>query len=102
MTSKTPVTWGWRNYVTYSQFEQIALACIMFMVASIAVFVIVFTAIKLVGDMLVGEAFVDKAALQDTLGLILIVLILLEFNHSVLVAVTQRSGAIQVRMLVRI
>jgi hypothetical protein len=40
--------------------------------------------------------------LQDTLGFILIILILLEFNHSIWVALTERSGAIQVRILVRI
>jgi len=79
-----------------------ALACVMFMIATIAVFAIVFAAIKLVSDILLGETFVDKAALQDTIGLILTIVILLEFNHSVLVALTQRSGAIQVRMLVRL
>ena len=102
MASKTSMSSELRKYFSYSQFERIALGCIVFMIGAIAVFAIVFTGIKLVGDMLLGEAFVDKAALQDTLGLILTVLILLEFNHSVLIALTQRSGAIQVRMLVRI
>ena len=102
MASKTSVSWEWRKYFNYSQFERIALACIVIMIGAIAVFAIVFTAIKLVSDMLLGEAFLDKAALQDTLGLILTIVILLEFNHSVFISLTQRSGAIQVRMLVRI
>jgi len=103
MASKPPKTWEWSKYrVYYSHFERIALGCIMFMVATIAAFAIAFTSIKLASDLLLGEAFVDKAALQDTLGLILTILILLEFNHSVLVALTERSGAIQVLMLVRI
>jgi uncharacterized membrane protein (DUF373 family) len=100
MASKAPVSGRWRKYLTYPQFERIALACIMFMIAIITVFAIVFTAIKLVGDLLLGETFIDKAALQDALGLILTILILLEFNHSVFVALTHRLGAIQVRMLV--
>ena len=102
MASKAPLTRQWRKYCTYPQFERIALACIMLMIGVIAVFAIVFTGIKLTGDLLLGETFVDRTALQDTLGFILTILILLEFNHSVFVSLTQRSGAIQVRMLVRI
>jgi uncharacterized membrane protein (DUF373 family) len=86
----------------YLQFERVALACIMLMTGAIAVFTIVLTALKLEDDMWRGEAFLDKVALQDTLGFILIILILLEFNHSIWAALTERSGAIQVRILVRI
>jgi uncharacterized membrane protein (DUF373 family) len=74
----------------------------MLMIAAATVFVIAVTVIKLASDMLLGEAFVDRAVLQDTFGLILTILILLEFNHSVFVALTERSGAIQARILVRI
>ena len=100
MASKAPMISEWRKYFSYAHFERAALICIMIMIGAITVLAIVFTAAKLVGDMLQGEVFVDKAALQDTLGFILTILILLEFNHSVYVALTQRSGAIQVRMLV--
>lgn len=93
---------GWRKYFDYRHFEQIALVCILIMIGIIAAFAIVFTAIKLIGDLQQGEAFVDRAALQDTIGLILIILILLEFNHSVFVSLTEHSGSTQVRMLVRI
>jgi uncharacterized membrane protein (DUF373 family) len=102
MAPKAPRPGDWRKYFTYLQFERIALVCIMLMVAAIAVFAIVYTGMKLVSDLALGETFVDKAALQDTLGLILTILILLEFNHSVWIAITQRSGAIQVLMLIRI
>ncbi|HEY6620884.1 MAG TPA: phosphate-starvation-inducible PsiE family protein [Steroidobacteraceae bacterium] len=74
----------------------------MAMIGAVAVVAIVWTGIKIAGDMLLGEAFLDRAALQDTVGLILVILILLEFNHSILVAMVERSGAVQVRMLVRI
>lgn len=93
---------GWGKYIAYSRFERFALACILVMIAAIAVVAIVWTAIKVVSDMLLGGSFLDRAALQDTVGLILLILILLEFNHSILVAMTERSGAAQVRMLVRI
>jgi hypothetical protein len=66
------------------------------------IFACLLTALKLEDDIWRGEAFLDKVVLQDTLGFILIILILLEFNHSIWVALTERSGAIQVRILVRI
>ena len=40
--------------------------------------------------------------MKDTFGLILTVIILLEFNHSIVLAIRQRSGAVQVRVIVLI
>jgi uncharacterized membrane protein (DUF373 family) len=92
----------WPRRVSYGQFERIALASVLLMLAVITVYAIVFVAIKLMGDLALGESFLDKAALQDTFGLILTVVILLEFNHSIYVALTERSGAIQARIVVLI
>jgi uncharacterized membrane protein (DUF373 family) len=72
------------------------------MLAVITVYAIIFVAIKVASDLALGESFLDKAALQDTFGLILAVVILLEFNHSIYVALTQGSGAIQTRIVVLI
>jgi len=102
MTSEEPTRAPRRNFRLYAQFERIALVCVMVMIAAATAFAIVVTAIRLASDMLLGDSFLDKAVLQDNFGLILIVLILLEFNHSVFVALTERSGAIQARILVRI
>ena len=99
---KRPYRERWGNFSYYLQFERIALALVMLMLSAITVYAIVITATKLVGDMLLGEAFLDQAALKDTFGLILTILILLEFNHSVYVALTEHSGAIQARILVLI
>jgi len=101
----TPKTLGkeiWGKHFYYLHFERIALILVMLMLSAIAAYAIVFTAIKLAGDMMAGEEFLDKQALQDTFGLILTILILLEFNHSVFIALTQRLGAIQARMVVLI
>jgi uncharacterized membrane protein (DUF373 family) len=49
-----------------------------------------------------GIGFIETAALKDTFGLILTVIILVEFNHSIVLAIRQRSGAIQVRIVVLI
>jgi uncharacterized membrane protein (DUF373 family) len=95
-------TTKWPKLASYGQFERIALGSVMLMLAVITVYAIVFVAIKVAGDLALGESFLDKAALQDTFGLILTIVILLEFNHSIYVALTQGSGAIQTRIVVLI
>jgi uncharacterized membrane protein (DUF373 family) len=92
----------WGKLAAYGRFERIALGSVLVMLAIITVYAIVFVALKLLSDLTLGEAFLDKAALQDTFGLILTVVILLEFNHSIFVALTQGSGAIQTRIVVLI
>jgi uncharacterized membrane protein (DUF373 family) len=95
-------TGKWPKLVSYGMFERIALGSVMLMLAAITLYAIVFAAIRLLGDLALGESFLDKAALQDTFGLILTIVILLEFNHSIYVALRERSGAIQARMVVLI
>jgi uncharacterized membrane protein (DUF373 family) len=86
----------------YEQFERIALICVMVLLGVLTVYEIVFATIKIAGDLALGETFLDTAALQDTFGLILTVIILLEFNHSIFVALTHHTGAIQTRIAVLI
>jgi uncharacterized membrane protein (DUF373 family) len=96
------ITAKWPKLASYAQFERIALGSVLLMLGIITVYAIVFVAIKLLGDLALGEAFLDKAALQDTFGSILTIVILLEFNHSIYVALTERSGAVQARIIVLI
>jgi uncharacterized membrane protein (DUF373 family) len=56
----------------------------------------------LVRDLGLGRDFMDKEVMQDAFGSVLIILILLEFNHSVQLAIKHRTGAVQVRMVVLI
>ena len=92
----------WRRLANYQQFERIALICVMILLGVLTVYEIVFAVIKIAGDLAHGETFPDTEALQDTFGLILTVVILLEFNHSIFVALTHRTGAIQTRIAVLI
>jgi uncharacterized membrane protein (DUF373 family) len=89
-----------RRFADYAQFERIALSCVLVILSVISLYAIVALVIKLSGDFLLGEAFLEKAAMQDTFGAILTILIVLEFNHSVYVALTQKAGAIQVRTVI--
>jgi uncharacterized membrane protein (DUF373 family) len=86
----------------YERFENVALRLIQVLLALMAAYAIVIVVIQVARDVALGEAFMDKAVLQDTFGSILTILILLEFNHSIHVAITRKSGALQVRMVVLI
>jgi uncharacterized membrane protein (DUF373 family) len=66
------------------------------------VYGIVLVIVQVASDATLGAGFMEKAALQDTFGSILTLLILLEFNHSVHVAVSQKTGAVQARIVVLI
>jgi uncharacterized membrane protein (DUF373 family) len=93
---------AWLATNKYELFERAALRTVQIVLGFITVYAIVLVIIQVANDALLGTGFMEKAVLQDTFGLILTVLILLEFNHSVHVAVSHRAGAIQVRMVVLI
>jgi len=86
----------------YERFESAALRYMQLLLAVITLFAMVLVTIELVRDFARGEDFMDKEVMQDTFGSILIVLILLEFNHSLHLAIKHRSGAVQARMVVLI
>jgi uncharacterized membrane protein (DUF373 family) len=86
----------------YDRLERLALRYTQVLLAAITLYAMALVTIDLVRDFGLGEDFMDKAVLQDTFGSVLIVLILLEFNHSVQLAIKHRTGAVQVRMVVLI
>jgi uncharacterized membrane protein (DUF373 family) len=93
---------AWRPLGYYERFEQVALRLVQLLLALVTVYAIVLVIIELANDFALGTTFLEKEVLQDTFGSILTVIILLEFNHSVHVAIVQRSGAVQVRIVVLI
>src|SRR5271167_387935 len=86
----------------YEWFEQIVLGILVFIISLVIVYSLILTAITLFEDLISGIGFVETSALKDTFGLILTVIILVEFNHSIVLAIRRRSGAIQVRIVVLI
>jgi uncharacterized membrane protein (DUF373 family) len=93
---------AWHHLAHYERFEQVVLRFVLAILAVMILYTLVLVVLQLVDDFWLGTAFMDKAVLQDAFGSILTVLILLEFGHSVAVAVARRSGAIQVRIVVLI
>jgi uncharacterized membrane protein (DUF373 family) len=90
----------WASFTSYERFEQIVSRIIMLFVAVVIVYAVILTGIELVNDFRLGTNFMEQELLQDIFGSILTILILLEFNHSIAVALANRSGVIQVRMVV--
>jgi uncharacterized membrane protein (DUF373 family) len=86
----------------YDQFEMIVSAIVIFLISTVIVYSIILTVIKLTEDFLSGIAFMDAGLFKDTFGMILTILILLEFNHSIISALRQRAGAMQVSIIVLI
>ncbi len=92
----------WGDLTSFQRFEQVVSRVIMSFVAVIIVYSIILAAIELVGDFLLGPRFVEQELLQDVFGSILTILILLEFNHSIAVALAEKTGVIQARFVVLI
>jgi uncharacterized membrane protein (DUF373 family) len=86
----------------YEWFEQIILGILVFVIALIIIYTLILSVIAVGNDFSSGIKFIEVGALQDTFGHILTVIILVEFNHSIVLAIRQRSGAIQVRIIVLI
>lgn len=86
----------------YEWFEQVILGILVFIIAIIIIYSLSLSIITLSYDFTSGFKFMEAGALQDTFGHILTVIILVEFNHSIVLAIRQRSGAIQVRIVVLI
>jgi len=87
-------------YELYIRFELIVSAVILIFVSLVILYSMVILASTLFHEFTSGTHLIEATALKDTFGLILSVLILIEFNHSIALAMRQRSGVLQVRVIV--
>jgi uncharacterized membrane protein (DUF373 family) len=87
-------------YELYTRFELAMSALLMLLISIIILYSIVILAMTLFDELSVGYQQFETAALKDTFGLMLTVLILLEFNHSIALAMRRRAGVLQVRVIV--
>lgn len=92
----------WLHLTPYERFEQLVQGVLLVLIAIIIVYTLVLATVELVQDFRLGTDFLDTEVLQGAFGSFLTVLILLEFNHSIATSLRQRSGAIQVRVVVLI
>jgi uncharacterized membrane protein (DUF373 family) len=92
----------WKEMAPYEIFEQITSRVVMFFVSIIIVYSLIMLAIELYEQFGLGVAFIESESLRDVFGSILTILILIEFNHSIVVAISKKSGILQARPIVLI
>lgn len=91
----------WKQF-SYETFERIASRIVMFFISVIIVYSIVLMAITLVEQIRLNSTYLDTESLRDVFGSILTILIMIEFNHSIAIALSRRSGVLQARPIVLI
>jgi uncharacterized membrane protein (DUF373 family) len=89
-------------YSAYDQFERIISVILLITISIIILYATGLMMVTLAGDFRAGLHFAEQGALKDTFGLILSLLILIEFNHSLVLAIRRRSGIIEVRVVILI
>jgi uncharacterized membrane protein (DUF373 family) len=89
-------------YSAYDQFERIISVILLITISIVILYATGLMMITLAGDFHAGLHFAEQGALKDTFGLILSLLILIEFNHSLVLAIRRRSGIIEVRVVILI
>jgi len=92
----------WKPLATYEGFERIASYVVMFFISIIIVYSLVMMGINILDDFKLGMGFLDTELLKDVFGSLLSILILIEFNHSIALSITRRSGILQARTIVLI
>lgn len=92
----------WHDLSAYERFEQIVSRFVMLLISAVIVYSLIITSINLFNQLMLNLAFVDVTALKDVFGSILTILILIEFNHSIALALSKRSGVLQARYIVLI
>jgi Phosphate-starvation-inducible E. len=93
----------WGVLTFYERFEQV-VALILANVIAVVVVISLFQLIRAVVVLLAGEAFnlLDHAAFQNLFGMIMTLLIALEFKHSIIRVALHRDSIIQVKTVVLI
>ena len=89
-------------YELYSRFELLVSGVLLLSISIVILYSMAILATTLFNDIASGVHFDGPAGLKDTLGLILSILILIEFNHSIVLAMRERAGVLQVRVIVMI
>ena len=93
----------WRTLSIYEKFEQSVVGVLTLLIATIvaiATWQLILHTLKLVGSHMVNPA--DPQVFQGLFGMVLTVLIALEFKHTLLVVQHHRRAVVQVRAVVLI
>ena len=92
----------WKQLLSYEVFEGVASRIVMFFISIIIVYSLILMAIALFDQIRLSPNFLDTDSLRDVFGSLLTILIMIEFNHSIAVAISTRAGILQARPIVLI
>ena len=92
----------WKQFLTYEMFERVASRIVMLFISIIIVYSLILMAIALFDQIRLSPNFLDTDSLRDVFGSLLTILIMIEFNHSIAVAISTRAGILQARPIVLI
>jgi uncharacterized membrane protein (DUF373 family) len=92
----------WKQSLSYEIFERIASRIVMLFIAIIIVYTLILMAMTLFDQIKFSPAYIDTDSLRDVFGSLLSILILIEFNHSIALAISRRSGILQARPIILI
>jgi uncharacterized membrane protein (DUF373 family) len=92
----------WKQFLSYEMFERVASRIVMFFISIIIVYTLILMAITLFDQIKFSPSYIDTESLKDVFGSILSILILIEFNHSIALAISKRSGILQARPIILI
>jgi uncharacterized membrane protein (DUF373 family) len=89
-------------YELYAGFELLISTVVLLLVSILIIYSTIVLGGTLFSQLAAKESFADVTALKDIFGLVLTVLIMIEFNHSIVLSIRQRIGVLQVRVIVMI
>jgi len=92
----------WLGLTAYERFEHMVSRYVMLLIAGVILYSLILISITLFKQLTQDSEFPDTAALKDVFGSILTVLILIEFNHSIALALTKKLGVLQARYIILI
>lgn len=92
----------WSGLTAYERFEHLVSRYVMLLIAGVILYSLIFISITLFKQITQESDFPDTVALKDVFGSILTVLILIEFNHSISLALTKKLGVLQARYVILI
>lgn len=92
----------WKQLLSYEVFERVASRVVMLFIGIIIVYTLILMAVTLFDQIKFSPAYVDTDSLRDVFGSILSILILIEFNHSIALAIAKRAGILQARPIILI
>ncbi len=92
----------WKQVLSYELFERVASRIVMLFISVIIVYSIIVMAITLIEQLRLNSTYLDTESLREVFGSILTILILIEFNHSISLALSNRAGILQVRPIILI